>query len=181
MLLALLVACDADSPEPAPAVVPYCESDIAYVYEPEAALTTFPDDHWTVADSSTATGLRVRTPPDHPAFAAFPDTYSNLLDQLGTLDGFGLTPAVVLQFARAVPEGAEVRLLVQEDGAWVARDTTVTPFEYGRSLSITPWRPLLVCKVFCIGFYYIFCLFNYKKYIFIYYLCNLIRYDIIKI
>ena len=142
MLLALLVACDADSPEPAPAAVPYCESDIAYVYEPEAALTTFPDDHWTVADSSTATGLRVQTPPDHPAFAAFPDTYSNLLDQLGTLDGFGLTPAVVLQFARAVPEGAEVRLLVQEDGAWVARDTTVTPFEYGRSLSITPWRPL---------------------------------------
>ncbi|MFN7142747.1 MAG: hypothetical protein ACK4YP_03155 [Myxococcota bacterium] len=144
LLPLLLVGCAGSSPEdPAPVAtpIPFCEGDLAYRYDPESALQTFPDDHWTVPDAGTATGLRVSMPKDHAAFADFPDIYDNLLDQLGTLDGFGLTPALTMTFSDPVP-ALDVTLLVQEDGAWAARDATVTSFDSGRALSVVPWRPL---------------------------------------
>ncbi len=141
-MMLLLAACAAPEDAPAPAeTIEWCESDLAYRYDPETSFDTFPDDHWTVPDASTATGLRVSMPRDHAAFAEFPDTYANLLDQLGTLDGFGLTPALVLQLSAPVPT-LEVTLLAETDGAWVAHDTTVTTFDSGRALKIVPWRPL---------------------------------------
>lgn len=136
-----LLACAAENPAAPAETIGWCESDVAYVYDPETTFTTFPDDFWTVPDASTATGLRVSMPADHPALAPFPDTYDNVLDQLGTLDGFGLTSAAILRFVYA-PADPQVTLLVEEDGAWAARDVTVTPFDHGRGLAITAWRPL---------------------------------------
>jgi dienelactone hydrolase len=138
-----LAGCTAPS-APAADPIPFCEGDLAYHYAPDEVFETFPDDHWTVEDASTATGLRVQLPADDPALAEFPDTYRNLLDQLGTLDGFGLSPALVFQFSAALPDLAEldVVLLVEGDGAWVEQDATLGTLDYGRTLTVTPWRPL---------------------------------------
>ncbi len=143
-MLLLLLACAAPLPPEEADPVPFCEGDLAYSYAPDEAFHTFPDDHWTVPDAATATGLRVSMPAEHPAFAAFPEMYANLLVQLGTLDGFGLTPALVMQFSNALPDVAEldVVLLVEEDGAWVRRAATVGTLEYSRTLTVTPWQPL---------------------------------------
>lgn len=146
--LALLAACAAPAGDaaldPAAAAVPFCESDLAYRYAPDEALHTFPDDAWTVDDASTATGLRVAMPSDHPALAEFPEAYRNLLDQLGTLDGFGLTPALTLQFTDALPAvgDLDVVLLAEEDGAWTAREAALETFDHEKSLAVKPWRPL---------------------------------------
>ena len=99
-MLLLALACSGD-PTDEPAPLAWCESDVDYDYAPAEVFTTFPDDHWTVPDASTATGLRVSMPPDATALASFPDEYDNLLDQLGTLDGFGLSTPVMFQFSRA--------------------------------------------------------------------------------
>lgn len=148
LLLASAAGCAAPEDDgalaPAAAAVPFCESDLAYRYAPDEALHTFPDDWWTTEDASAATGLRVSMPSDHPAMAEFPEDYRNLLEQLGTLDGFGLTPALTLQFAEALPDVAEldVTLLAEEDGAWTVRDAKLETFDNARSLAVTPWRPL---------------------------------------
>ena len=76
--------------------VAFCEGELAYVYDPAEELTTWPDDWWTEADPSTSTGLRLHIDPDDPAVSTFPDEYDNLLVDLGSLDGFGLSPELVL-------------------------------------------------------------------------------------
>src|SRR4051812_1976133 len=90
VLLRLLACAKPGQPEQP---IGFCESNLAYAYDPAVALTTFPDDWWTISDTSTATGLRVHIEPDDPALSDFPENYRNLVTQLGTLDGFGLTPA----------------------------------------------------------------------------------------
>ncbi|MES2642697.1 MAG: hypothetical protein V4850_24655 [Myxococcota bacterium] len=140
-MLLLLLACASPPPEIAEPV-PFCEGGVAYRYAPAEAFHTFPDDHWTVDDAATATGLRVSFPTEDPALAQFPEAYRNLLDQLGTLDGFGLTPALVMQFADPLPADSDVVLLVEHDGVWTRPDATVATLEHGRTLSVTPWSPL---------------------------------------
>jgi hypothetical protein len=141
-MLLLLLACAApETPDNADPVA-FCEGGNSYRYAPDTVLETFPDDHWTVEDSGTTTGLRVHTPPGDPAFAAFPDAYTNLLDQLGTLDGFGLTPALVMQFDLEPPADAEIVLLVEEGGVWTRPPFTQERRSFGRTLHVTPWRPL---------------------------------------
>lgn len=138
----LLLACTGAPPDK-PSPIAWCEGEAAYDYAPAEVFTTFPDDYWTVEDASTATGLRVSMPADAVALEPFPDEYDNLLEQLGTLDGFGLSPPVMLQFDHAPTlEGLEVVLAVREGDTWVSKDITVTTLDFGRTLSIAPWRPL---------------------------------------
>ncbi|MDP2310495.1 MAG: hypothetical protein Q8P18_31040 [Pseudomonadota bacterium] len=140
-MLLFLLACAAP-PENLVDAVPFCEGDVAYKYAPAEAFHTFPDDHWTVDDASTATGLRLSLRAEDPALAEFPETYSNLLEQLGTLDGFGLTPALVMQFFPAPAAELDVALLVQVDGAWTRPNAAISMIENGRTLTVTPWQPL---------------------------------------
>jgi dienelactone hydrolase len=138
-MLALLLACA--GPDPGPAnPPPYCDSGFAYHYAPDEALHTFPDDHWTVADSTTATGLRVSTPLDAPAFASFPEDYHNLLEQLGALDGFGMSAAMQMRFSQPVP-ALDVRLMV-DDGGWRDHPITVETFDSGFQILVRPIGPL---------------------------------------
>ena len=138
LLPLLLLACAPDEPTP----ITWCESEAAYSYAPDEALTTFPDDHWTVADGSTATGLEVAMDPNDPALSSMPEDYRNLLDQLSTLDGFGLTPALILMFEEEPPADAEVTLLAEVDGAFAAQEFTLRLLDGGETFSVTPWRPL---------------------------------------
>lgn len=138
LLPLLLQGCAPDEPAP----IAWCESDVAYSYAPAEALTTFPDDHWTVADSTSSTGLRVALDPDDPALASMPEDYRNLLDQLSTLDGFGLTPALIMMFEEEPPADSEVVLLAEVDGAFVAQDFTLRLLDGGETFHVTPWRPL---------------------------------------
>lgn len=137
---ALLLACTTeDSAAPPP---PFCESDLHYKYDPDAEFATYPDDWWTVPDSTTRTGLRVSMPRDEPAMAEFPPEYLGLLDQAGTLDGFGLSSDLVLRFDDDVPADAEVHLLAQIDGTWVEQEHSWSLIDVGNTILVHPWRPL---------------------------------------
>lgn len=102
--LAVLVALSACTAESAPRVAAaprFCDDGPAYVYAPsrDTFLTTFPDDWWTVPDDTTVTGRRVDLSPDTtPGLDDFPADFVENFDHLSTLDGFGLTPPVVMQF-----------------------------------------------------------------------------------
>jgi len=62
-------------------------------------LYAFPDDAWTVADSSARTGLRPNVDPDRiAALDDLPETYRDIFRDLSTLDGFGLTAGMMLRF-----------------------------------------------------------------------------------
>lgn len=140
--MAVLFGCARDGgPAALGEPIPFCESDVDYVYDPETTFSTFPDDHWTVPDASTATGLRVSMPADHPAFSAYNATFGGMLDQLGTLDGFGLTPPHILRFVYA-PATLAPTLLVEEDGGWTPYEVEVETFDHGRGVAVVPWRPL---------------------------------------
>ena len=110
-LLAVGVAgCPTTGPEPDPAVPPpspdWCEDGRAvYRYDVGAvdALTTFPDDHLTRPDPSTATGLRVQmSVSEVPSIGQFPSGYLNVFDEISTLDGFGTTAGAVFRFDYAL-------------------------------------------------------------------------------
>ena len=141
----LLIAC-APGPKPGadsgPAGLPACDSDVAYRYAPDEQLTTFPDDHFTVADPSTPTGRRLAFDPADPALAWMPEGYHNLLGQLGTLDGFGLTPDLVLRYTLPPPDPADLQLYVVDGGALLPHPLTVRRVELGATLLVRPTRPL---------------------------------------
>lgn len=138
----LLVGC---AVQPAPTVA-FCESEVRQLYDPAVDLTTWPDDHWTVADSSTVTGLRLAFDPDDPSLADFPDNYDNLIVDLNALDGFGLSSELMVLANRALPDLAsvEVQLLTREVAGsdWVSHPVTTWTTEHGRRLMIRPWFPL---------------------------------------
>lgn len=146
-LLGGLLSCasEGSADTAAPQAVAFCEGELRYEYDPDEALTTFPDDWWTVADPDTTTGLRVHIDPDSPAVSAFPDEYDNLLRDLGTLDGFGLSPEHVLEFGRALPEDLEVlevSLLTEGPEGWESHPVSLSTIDHGRTLLVRPWRPL---------------------------------------
>ena len=144
ILLFTLLGCKAEMQGDSAAEIGWCEAEVGYRYEPATELTTFPDDWWTSPSESSPTGLRVDMPATDPAFSTFPTAYQNLLDQLSTLDGFGLTPAISLQFNRRIPavEDLEVAVLAQVDGVWESHPATLTQLDSGRTLMIAPWQPL---------------------------------------
>lgn len=126
------------------APIDWCEGSVPYRYAPDEALSTFPDDHWTVADPSTATGLRVRFDASDPALAVLQTEYGGLLDQANTLDGFGLSPDLILRFDAPLPalDALDVRLLAMEEGGWVAQAFGLSTLDQGETLVVRPWRPL---------------------------------------
>lgn len=115
---------------------------VAYTYDPLAEFSTFPDDVQTVADASTATGLRVALldVAADTLQAVFPPTWT-LVDALGGLDGFGTTAAVSLRFSAPVDAATA-------DIDWRRLDTNeVVPYSLrttddGATLLIEPALPL---------------------------------------
>jgi hypothetical protein len=93
-------ACDtaeseADCPED-------CSAAPTLLYRPFGdELTVFPDDLYTVADNTTATGRRVQLTAETNSYVAnIPRTFRPLFAALSTLDGFGTTGGGYLQFNR---------------------------------------------------------------------------------
>ncbi len=113
LLFVALLGCPPSNPapsEPAPAPEPpdWCADGRAlYRYDVGAAneFTTFPDDHLTRPDATTATGLRVAMGlDDAPSVGQFPEGYLNVFDEISTLDGFGTTAGAVFRFDYALSE-----------------------------------------------------------------------------
>lgn len=144
-ILAALAACATPAPHNVAATPSFCTSTLAYDYDPTASLSTFPDDHWTVADPDTPTGLRIALDPEDPAVDDYPEGYDDLLAQLATLDGFGLSGELVLGFTRALPDDLEdldVRVLVEEDGNWAEQPRSLRTIDSGRTLLVRPYQIL---------------------------------------
>ena len=103
-------ACDASESE---AECPDdCSTAPTLLYRPFGdELTVFPDDLYTVADSTTPTGRRVELTAETNGYVAnIPRTFRPLFAALSTLDGFGTTGGGYLQFnhplrAETVPTG----------------------------------------------------------------------------
>lgn len=109
-LLVVLLGCPSgpvDVPEPtAPDPPDWCTDGRAvYRYDVGAVeqLTTFPDDHMTRPDPTTATGLRVAmSQSEAPSVGEFPEGYLNVFDEISTLDGFGTTAGAFFRFDYAL-------------------------------------------------------------------------------
>ena len=122
-------------------------------------IFAFPDDSLTVADATTATGLRIALTPDRSNYVAnIPRSFRTMFAQLSTLDGFGTTAGGFFRFSHAidpnsVPTGdgsaqAGASLLLgclQERGgpapAFVAQDIETIITEDG-SVIFRPMQPL---------------------------------------
>lgn len=142
MLALVLLAC-----KPAPPA--FCEGEVAYTFAPgpDAELDAWPDDHWTVADPSTPTGLRLHlSPAEHSALAEFPANYQDWFTHLSTLDGFGLSAGIFLRFSAPLPGSAldPSRIHVVSLGAEGPQDhpVEVLTTDYGRTLLLRPRRAL---------------------------------------
>ncbi len=87
------------------------EPTVHYLYDPFAGElpTTLPDDALTVADDSSATGVRIRIDDRFPWYAASTGLARNAYSALDGLDGWGLNAAIALVFdapVGEVPSGA---------------------------------------------------------------------------
>lgn len=142
MLLLLALACK-------PAPVGFCEGPVRYDYAPDPAtsFTTFPDDFWTVPDSTTTTGLRVSMAvADTPVLSEFPDNYVEWFDHLSTLDGWGLTAGVFFQFTGSLDvatiDADDVRMVVLDPGGPRSVSVDLRFTDSDRTLVIYPRRAL---------------------------------------
>ncbi len=92
------------------------------MWDPRTAtvLETFPDDYYTHADATSATGLRPYLGPDVAGWLdSIPGQFGAMYRKLEGLDGWGTTAGVVLRFSGPVaapPEGA-IRMLQAGAGA----------------------------------------------------------------
>ncbi len=136
---------DADSPRP--------DNVIAYVYDPfeGPALTTLPDDAYTVPSASTATGLEIDIGDRTAWRAALTGLPADVVGGLDGLDGWGVNAGISLVFDGllgelpsgypASVESDALQLLELTDGAPIR-----VPYEVGRTeddgLIVTPMRPL---------------------------------------
>ncbi|MCB9743682.1 MAG: hypothetical protein H6741_00335 [Alphaproteobacteria bacterium] len=147
MLLLLLAMGCAEPITP----IDWCEGSIAYDYapDPESSFTTFPDDHWTVADPSTPTGLRISLHLDeNPVLQAdFAENYLDWYEQLSTLDGWGVSAELYFQFKSALslddigPD--DVLLMALPEGAAPRRiPASWRLVDRDRTLMIQPLVPL---------------------------------------
>lgn len=157
----LLLACD-DAPStahegeaPDAAVVtdagpeaPSCATTLRYdpVGAPER-LTSFPDDYWTVADGETLTGRRVRIDAESaPWLAEIPANFAEIFTDMSTLDGFGTSAPVFLEFEGALPDLPEmhdaVRLLDLGDDVPVEVPYEPVVLDDGQTLALWPALPM---------------------------------------
>ncbi|MFH2007505.1 MAG: hypothetical protein ABI333_13045 [bacterium] len=81
--------------------VAFCDGPTRLLHAPErGSLTTFPDDFFTVEDPSTPTGLRVSMwPGEDVQVSGALEKHAGLLEQLSTLDGFGINADLTLVFS----------------------------------------------------------------------------------
>ena len=137
-MLALLLGCT----QP----VDFCDGDVRLRYEApfEDGLTVFPDDHWTVEDPGTTTGLRVDMSVDDEGLSEQPSNYADWFEFISTLDGFGLTSGLFFRFAGKLdPAVADDVFLIAltEDGP-VEYDPQVTFTDVDQTLLLKPRRAL---------------------------------------
>lgn len=102
----------------------FCDGATSLIYDPTAHnIDAFPDDFFTVDDSTSATGVRVHTKAgenlDVPASAK---SFAGVFDDLSTLDGFGTTAAEYLQFTAALDPAT---LPPSGDGSGKASDSVL--------------------------------------------------------
>lgn len=79
--------------------VPFCDGPTRLIYDPPSGeYDTFPDDYYTVEDSTTRTGIRVAMVPGVD-IVVDPNVndYTNSFDDISTLDGFGTTGGITLR------------------------------------------------------------------------------------
>ncbi|MSP92643.1 MAG: hypothetical protein EXR79_12710 [Myxococcales bacterium] len=134
--------------------ISYCEGQTRALYDPVASAGTdvLPDDFWTVDDPASVTGVRVRFDASkHAWIDKTPPSFRHFYDDLGRLDGWGVTAGIVLRFSAApgaLPSGAtstssEAVQLLDLGGSKPER----VPFEVqltdaGRTAILWPMRPL---------------------------------------
>ena len=140
LLPALLPGCAADDKADG---IAFCDGPYEMYYDPDPAgkLTAFPDDHWTEADPSAATGLRVamRTA-ETPGLDEYPDNFVGIFDDLSTLDGFGLTAGIWMHAWQVLPEIPAEDFHVYADGArW---PVSIRMTDDGSTVLAVPLRPL---------------------------------------
>ncbi len=117
---------------------PSCSVEL--IYDPAAGdLDAFPDDYFTVDDASSLTGLRVHTVVgDNIVLPPEASSFKQVFADLSSLDGFGTTAELVVQFtgpldADTIPspgasadKSASIHLLAMPEGA----AASLLPFEY---------------------------------------------------
>lgn len=135
----LLLACAGPESSPSPEPLAFCEGPVRFLWEPEAALHVFPDDHWTVP-ADTPTGRRVATDTaTHPFLAEQAEGFASIYDDLATLDGWGLSSGLWFQADAPLPAALPEVRVVADGVDWpVALGTT----DEGATLTLLPLRPL---------------------------------------
>ena len=115
-------------------------------YDPLQAITTFPDDVYTVDDADTLTGLQVDFQGDAEAWmdASQPEGF-NIKEGLEALDGFGTTAGILLRFSApldptTVHEGTA--RLVALDGTAGAQPFEVEWTDDNATIIVYPLFPL---------------------------------------
>jgi len=76
-----------------------CLGQSIYLYDPQSAQSTFPDDWYTVDDAKSLTGLRVKfDAASLPWLKNVPGSFASTYDDLSTLDGWGVNAGIILRF-----------------------------------------------------------------------------------
>lgn len=129
-----------------------CPGQTTYLYDPQNAQSTFPDDWYTIDDAKSLTGLRVKFDATSlPWLKNVPGTFASTYADLSTLDGWGVNAGIILRFDAALlalPSGptsvdADVAQLWDLD----AKPPVKVPFEtemvddYATAI-LWPMRPL---------------------------------------
>ncbi|MEL6177901.1 MAG: hypothetical protein AAFS10_03065, partial [Myxococcota bacterium] len=126
-------------------------------YDPSGGdLLHYPDDAYTVPDSSTRTGLRVDINAERiPAIDAYPPLLRSVFDGLDTLDGFGTSAGALLSFQgpldrQTVPSGIAttdpnspvIMGALNPEGQFVRIPVEVDFLDDDQSLIVRPMEPL---------------------------------------
>ncbi len=134
--------------------VQFCTGATTYLYEPQKALTTFPDDWFTVDDAQSGTGVHVHfDSATMPWIAATQGQFASVYTDLSTLDGWGITAGVILRFSGPLqadlPSG-DTSVQSEALAIWDldATPPTKVPFETkltdnGNTMILWPMRPLI--------------------------------------
>lgn len=129
-----------------------CLGQTTYLYDPQSAQSTFPDDWYTVDDAKSLTGLRVKfDAASLPWLKNVPGSFASTYADLSTLDGWGVNAGIILRFDGAMgplPSGptsvdADVVQLWDLD----AKPPVKVPYETemvddGATAILWPMRPL---------------------------------------
>jgi len=142
---------DADA---GPPPVDWCEGATRQIYElpGTGGFDAFPDDHFTRADPTSATGLRVDVSDETaPWVKDFPPTFAEMLRSLSALDGWGTTAGAYLRFSGPLappPTGedeslsSEAVMLLDLGGEEAERVPYEARLTDDHALIVWPMRPL---------------------------------------